>query len=122
MDFCKLSKSLHAGKNLPAKAKEKLKCFLLDNLDIFVWKHEDMVGNDSKVSCHYLKIDPKAPPHRQKMRALNPKRYEVSKDEVEKLIRESIYPKWLSNPVLVKKYNGKRSVCIDFSNLNQACL
>jgi len=32
------------------------------------------------------------------------------------------YPDWLSNPVLVKKKNGKWRVCIDFTNLNKACL
>ena len=31
------------------------------------------------------------------------------------------YPDWLSNLVLVKKKNGKWSVCIDFTNLNEAC-
>ena len=36
-------------------------------------------------------------------------------------IREAIYPKWIANPVLVKKANGKWRTCIDFSNLNDAC-
>lgn len=76
MDSRDLFKLLHARKNLPAKAWEKLKCFLGDNLDIFEWKHKDMVGVNLKFSCHYLKIDPKATPHRQKRRALNPERYE----------------------------------------------
>lgn len=33
-----------------------------------------------------------------------------------------MYPKRVSNPVLVKKHNGKWRVCVDFSNFNQACL
>ena len=37
-------------------------------------------------------------------------------------IREAIYPEWIANPVLVKKANGKWRTCIDFSNLNDACL
>ena len=36
-------------------------------------------------------------------------------------IREAVYPEWISNPVLVKKLNGKWRTCIDFSNLNDAC-
>ncbi|CAA3002317.1 Hypothetical predicted protein, partial [Olea europaea subsp. europaea] len=28
---------------------------------------------------------------------------------------------WVSNSVLVKKYNGKWRVCINFTNLNKAC-
>jgi len=46
-------------------------------------------------------------------------------DEVDSLlqadfIRETLYPDWLSNSVLVKK-NGKWRVFIDFTNLNEAC-
>ena len=36
-------------------------------------------------------------------------------------IWETFYPDWLSNPVLVKKKNGKWRVCIDFINLNESC-
>jgi len=36
-------------------------------------------------------------------------------------IRETLYPEWLANPVLVKKKNGKWRVCIDFTDLNKAC-
>ena len=32
------------------------------------------------------------------------------------------YPEWLSNVVVVKKKNGKWMVCIEFTNLNKACL
>ncbi|XP_058092531.1 uncharacterized protein LOC131238977 [Magnolia sinica] len=37
------------------------------------------------------------------------------------LIKESHYPKWIANVVLVKKANGKWQVCIDYSDLNKAC-
>lgn len=48
------------------------------------------------------------------------------KDEVKKLIgnyfiRESIYLRWASNPIIAKKHNGKWRVCADFSNVNEAC-
>ena len=47
-------------------------------------------------------------------------------EEVEKLltagfIREVYYPKWLANVVMVKKSNGKWRMCVDFTNLNNAC-
>ena len=32
------------------------------------------------------------------------------------------YPKWLANVVLVKKVNGKWRMCVDFTDLNRACL
>ena len=47
-------------------------------------------------------------------------------EEVEKLldagfIREVYYPKWLANVVMVKKFNGKWKMCVDFTDLNNAC-
>ncbi|GKV46164.1 hypothetical protein SLEP1_g53173 [Rubroshorea leprosula] len=47
-------------------------------------------------------------------------------EEVQKLlqagfIRRVEYSEWVSNPVLVKKPNGKWRMCIDFTNLNDAC-
>ena len=48
------------------------------------------------------------------------------KDEVEQLlkaglVRESFYPTWLANSVLVKKPNGKWRTCVEFTDLNKAC-
>ncbi|GKV11300.1 hypothetical protein SLEP1_g22565 [Rubroshorea leprosula] len=50
----------------------------------------------------------------------------VIKEEVENLlqagfVRRVDYCEWVANPVLVKKANGKWQMCIDYTNLNQAC-
>ena len=37
-------------------------------------------------------------------------------------IKEVFYPKWLANTMMVKKKNRKWRVCIDFTDLNKACL
>ncbi|XP_074352084.1 uncharacterized protein LOC141691245 [Apium graveolens] len=37
-----------------------------------------------------------------------------------RLIRKYFYPEWLTNPVLVKKPNGKWGTCVDFTDLNKA--
>ena len=37
-------------------------------------------------------------------------------------IKEIFYPEWLANTVVVKKKNGKWLVCVDFTDLNKACL
>ena len=57
---------------------------------------------------------------------MDTERYQTLKDEVDKLlacefIKESFYPSWLANPVLVKKPNGKWRTCVDFTDLNKAC-
>ena len=51
----------------------------------------------------------------------------VATKEVKKLckvgfIKEIQYTTWLSNVVLVKKSNGKWRMCVDFTDLNKACL
>ena len=47
-------------------------------------------------------------------------------DKVNKLlaanfIREVYYPEWLAKIIMVKKANGKWRMCIDFTDLNNAC-
>ena len=36
-------------------------------------------------------------------------------------VREIQYPEWLANIVLMRKANGKRRKCIDFTDMNKAC-
>ena len=48
-------------------------------------------------------------------------------DKVNKLlasgfIRKVYYPDWLANVVLVKKANEKWRMCVEFIDLNKACL
>ena len=85
-----------------------------------------MCGISPSIMSHSLRINTKHPPVKQKRRKLGPERSAALKEEVEKLrsnrfIRDSTYLDWISNPVLVKKANGKWRTCIDFSDLNKAC-
>nr|GEX58873.1 reverse transcriptase domain-containing protein [Tanacetum cinerariifolium] len=50
-----------------------------------------------------------------------------SYDKLSKLVEARIlkavfFPKWVSNPVMVKKTDGTWRMCIDFTSLNKACL
>ena len=58
---------------------------------------------------------------------MNEEKSHAISDEVDRLlqagfIQEIFYPKWLFILVLVKKKNVEWRVCIDFTNLNEACL
>ena len=121
------SKVLKLGKNLSDKFYEAISTFLNQNLDVFAWTHFDMEGIDSKIMCHYLNIDLDRKSVRQKECAMDAEHHKALKDEVDKLlaydfIKESFYPSWLANPVLVKKPNGKWRTCVDFTDLNKTCL
>lgn len=56
------TKTLLVGKELNAEDKQRLKDFLIDNLDVFTWKQVNMVVIDPKVNSHHLNIDPKFTP------------------------------------------------------------
>ncbi|KAL2480538.1 RNase H domain-containing protein [Abeliophyllum distichum] len=62
---------LQVGKKLVEKMKEKMKQFMRENIDVFEWKHSDIVGIDPSVACHVLKVDPKVRPKIQKNRSLS---------------------------------------------------
>nr|XP_017221509.1 PREDICTED: uncharacterized protein LOC108198257 [Daucus carota subsp. sativus] len=119
-------KVLKIGSKLSSEVRIKLTEFLKANLDVFAWSHEDMIGIDPAVMCHHLNIDPTKKGIRQKRRPISGERAEALQEEVDRLmkaglVKESFYPTWLANPVLVKKPNGKWRTCIDFTDLNKAC-
>ena len=47
---------------------------------------------------------------------------EIAKLLVAGFIKEVYHPKWLANPVLVRKESGKWRMCVDYTGLNKACL
>ncbi|KAJ4715162.1 Retrovirus-related Pol polyprotein from transposon opus [Melia azedarach] len=98
----------------------------VEQRDVFAWSHSDMPGISPSIISHRLNVDSIHRPVRQKRRAFNQERYDAIEEEVDKLlragfIRESQYPDWVSNVVLVRKPNGKWRMCVDFTDLNKAC-
>ena len=116
---------IKVGKELKMEIKARLVEFLKKNQDVFAWSHKDMVGISPSVISHVLNRDKIYPPVQQKRRLLDKDRSQALKEEVERLkendfIRETYYPNWVSNPVLVPKPNGKWRTCVDFTDLNKA--
>ena len=99
---------------------------LRHNVDVFAWEPYELPGIDPSVVSHQLHVDPTFKPIMHKALRTALEKAKAVKKEVEKLldagsIREVQLPKWLSNPVLVPKNNGKWRVFIDFTDLNRAC-
>ena len=80
---------------------------------------------DLAIMCHCLNLELDKKPVRQKQPAMDDERYQALKDELDKLltydfIKESYYPSWLANLVLVRIPNGKWRTYVDFTDLNKA--
>ncbi|GKV48613.1 hypothetical protein SLEP1_g55410 [Rubroshorea leprosula] len=110
----------------PAEERAELIAFLRANNDVFAWTSADMPGIPNSVSQHKLSTNPLKKPVAQKRRLFGGERLQAIKEEVTKLlqagfIRKVDYCEWVANPVFVKKANGKWRMCIDYTNLNNAC-
>lgn len=100
--------------------------FLNANTDVFAWNMEDIPGISRKIITHSLNIKAGIKPKAQARRPLCDEKAAIVEAEVQKLlkvgfIRESHYPVWIANTVIVPKKNGKWRVCVDFTTLNKAC-
>ena len=85
-----------------------------------------MKGIHPSITSHRLNVWPTARPIWQRVRRFHPDRQKIIRDEIDKLleagfIREVDYPDWLTNVVVVPKKEGKWQVCVDYTNLNNAC-
>nr|GEZ59180.1 reverse transcriptase domain-containing protein [Tanacetum cinerariifolium] len=114
------------GGSLSDKGRTELCSLLKKNLDIFAWQPSDMTGVPRFVAEHRLNIREGCPSVRQKKRGQAPERTKAIQEKVQKLVevrimREVYYHDWLSNPVMVKKYDGSWRMCVDFTDLNKAC-
>ena len=77
-------------------------------------------------ASHKLNVAPSAKSIRQKVRRFHPDRHLVIQNEVDNLlhngfIRAMKYPEWLANVVVVPKKGNKWRVCVDYTDLNDAC-
>lgn len=78
------------------------------------------------ITSYRLNILPSSRPISQKVQRFHPDKQKVIQDEVDKLLAvgfiwEVKYPDWLANVVVVPKKGGKWLVCVDYTNLNDAC-
>ena len=92
---------------------------------MFAWNAYEAPRVDPDFIFHHLNVNPvvllrKQPPQRSSKEHSNAVNKEVNKLKQAGAIKEMFYPKWLANTGVVKKKNGKRRVCVDFTNLNNA--
>jgi hypothetical protein len=100
--------------------------FLRANANIFAWSPSDMPAIPREVAEYSLDILPHSRAVQQRLGRFDEERCRAIEVDVRKLleaefIKEVFHPTWLANPVLVKKKNGKRRMCVDYTCLNKAC-
>ena len=85
-----------------------------------------MTGISPTHASHRLNVSPSAKPVRQKARRFHPDCHLVIQTEVDNLlhngfIRAVKYPEWFFNMVVVPKKGNKWRVCVDYTDLKDAC-
>ena len=119
-------KHTYVSSLLSGEEKERLRQVFLCNIDAFAWTHLDMTGISLAHASHKLNVILYARPIRQRVRRFHPDHHQIIQAEVDNLlkagfIREIKYPEWLANVVVVPKKGGKWRVCVDYTDLNDAC-
>jgi hypothetical protein len=115
------------GSQLSNEQEKTLLRFLFNNKDVFSWSANDLCGVNRDIIEHSLNVDPSFRPRKQRLQKMSDDKAEGARNEVKRLlsadvIEEVTYPEWLANTIMVKKANGKWRMCIDFTDLNKACL
>ena len=77
-------------------------------------------------ASHKLNVVSSAKPVRQRIRRSHPNRHPFIQDKVDNLLKFGFvrvvrYPEWLANVVVVPKKRDKWRVCVDYTDLNDAC-
>ena len=126
VEFDGPEKFTYVSSLLSNEEREQLRLTLLRKIDVFAWRHFDMIGINPMVASHKLNVLPTTKPIRKKVRQFHPNRHQIIQTEGNNLlaasfIREVKYSEWLPNVVVVPKKGGKWRVCVDYTDLNEAC-
>ena len=126
-DNLDVSKSISISMSLSAEERKCLIDLLHEYKDVFTWDYDKMSGIDPGLVAHSLNVEPGTRPVIQSMRTFYIEVEAQITQEVKKLLVASFikpiqHPRWLSNIVPVKKKNRQIRCCVDFRNLNKACL
>ena len=101
--------------------KIKVLLLLIQNVDVFAWSPYEVPRVDLEFIMHKLNVDLSFPSKKQKPRRSGKEHVEAVRSEVRRLRDAGAIKEWLANTMVVKKKNGNWRVCVDFTDLNQAC-
>ena len=126
MPLSGLDRCIYVSILLSEEEKARLCHVLQLNADVFAWTHVDMTKISQVHASHRLNVALFSKPVRQKERRFHPNCHLVIQAEVDNLLQNGFikvvkYPEWLANVVVVPKKGDKWRVCVDYTDLNEAC-
>jgi len=115
------------GKGTSKKEKKELISLVQEYRDVFAFTYDELKEYKEDVFQHTIPLKDDTKPFRQKLRQINPKLAQLVQVELKKMLDAGIiaptrHSSWCSNLVVVRKKNGGIRLCIDFRNLNLACI
>jgi hypothetical protein len=117
----------YIGSSLSQKEKKDLMELLKEFQEVFAWLYEDMPGIDLDIAQHRIPTLPEVKPVKQKLRRMKPEWMLKIKEEVVKQLKVGFIKAveltdWVANIVSVSEKDGRLQMCMDFRDLNKACL
>ncbi|GJZ24940.1 hypothetical protein Tco_0562399 [Tanacetum coccineum] len=113
----------------------RLRDLLRAHADVFAWTTTHItrvprtliIGEETFSTEHQLNVFNHTEPVKQKKRSLATERNKAVRTQVEELMEAGVlqevkYQTWVSNPIIVKKDDGKWKLRIDFTNINKECI
>jgi hypothetical protein len=115
------------GSTLSLEEQEELTKLLKEFPEVFAWSYEDMPRIDPDIVQRRIPTLPNIKLVKQKLRRMKPEWMLKIKEEVVKqlkvgFIKAVSQTNWVANVVPIPKKDGKVKICMDFRDLNRACL
>ena len=115
------------GSTLNEKERKDLKELLTEFQEVFAWSYEDMLGIDPEIAQHHIDTYAHMVLVKQKLRRMRIKWLLKIKEEVIKQLKVGFIKlvhqvEWIAYVVPVPKKDEKVRMCVDFRDLNKACL
>ena len=112
---------------LNEKERKYLKELLTEFQEVFARSYEDMLGIDFEIAQHHIDTHAHMVPVKQKLRCMRTEWLLKIKEAVTKqlkvgFIKHVHHAEWITNILLVTKKDRKVRMCVDFGDLNKACL
>ena len=109
------------------KERKELISLVQEYRDVFAFTYDELKAYKEDVVQHTIPLRDDTKSFQQKLRRINPKLAPLVQVELKKVLDVGIisptrHSSWCSNLVVVRKKNGGIRLCIDFRNLNLACI